>query len=481
MDSVKDLTKLGISYSSTRRYSGNLRPYDGLYGPWNSINEFVYTMNGDIINDSNVKNFIRDHIGVGLTIGIIEDGNVVEYWKIKEGGQFVKKKANDVVDTYSTAIILATSGNIGNIINVRENETVDGVEYEAGMYMVTGNGTLEKISFDKDTSKILDNIEEYSTDEELPKNQYISNIVKENGSIVPISKPLDTENILLKGNDSESLDEFLRVTGVNIGSIEDGDVIPNGMGLDELIKRILNKEIDVKIGNKPSVKLTGAPTVSVCEVGETLSGELGYVYTDGNFVGSENTYVTNQPAGCEIVENGVEYTPESNYNFFAVEGENAFSVKITYSQSTNTPVTNMGNESSVSIASGSCMDKKSVRGAYKFWYGHIDKEYLSELCGDEISQETIEHLKSLNWGWTNGGIESGVSLGDYENDENEMFFSVCPEGYKLYGEMLGLSVNPVINENIFDHTLGNGDIIRYSIYLWTASNVTYHNNSIIRI
>ena len=80
-----DIKSLGMPL-----YTDSLKSLDALYGPWDSLRDMIDTIYNRESTDDYFDKKIKA-IPVGATVGIIEDGTVVEYWKPVDGQGFVKK------------------------------------------------------------------------------------------------------------------------------------------------------------------------------------------------------------------------------------------------------------------------------------------------------------------------------------------------------------------------------------------------------
>lgn len=143
MSTTKNEFSKNGSYS-TRRYNASLKPLDALYGPWDSVDEFVHTVAED---DEAIIDDLSEVLETGLTIGIIEDGKVVEYWNPKNNIEFVKKAVGGSTggSTVSVTPSLTEGTEVAKI-------TVDGTE--AILYAPTpteGGGTSVTIADNLDT------------------------------------------------------------------------------------------------------------------------------------------------------------------------------------------------------------------------------------------------------------------------------------------------------------------------------------------
>ena len=99
-------------------------------------------------SDEEVEDFLKSDIAVGVTVGIYENGKVVEYWKPVEGGDFVKKSSTINVSSYEEALTYVTNEeNAGKIIVIPDKDGDS--EYESGVYVISENGELVKLGEDR--------------------------------------------------------------------------------------------------------------------------------------------------------------------------------------------------------------------------------------------------------------------------------------------------------------------------------------------
>lgn len=64
------------------------------YGPWNSVNEYK----------NYVANTLLTELKIGTTIGIIENGAIVEYWNNEDSSTFTKKSSSSIVNNSKITI-----------------------------------------------------------------------------------------------------------------------------------------------------------------------------------------------------------------------------------------------------------------------------------------------------------------------------------------------------------------------------------------
>lgn len=80
----------------TKLYNSNIEPLDALYGPWDSLDEFIKTVAEDpnlVISD------VLQDLTPGLTIAVINGDIIEEWWNPIAGKPFVKKQVeNDIQD-----------------------------------------------------------------------------------------------------------------------------------------------------------------------------------------------------------------------------------------------------------------------------------------------------------------------------------------------------------------------------------------------
>lgn len=154
-----------------------------------------------------------------------------------------------------------------------------------------------------------------------------------------------------------ALDADITVMGVTVGTLSNNQKLTKGMSLSDILKKILIKVIDAKVGALPSVTLsaTGITNGQRVEVGSSVTATLSHTYTDGKFVGAESAYSYNQAAGCtkgavKYFCNGSEV--ESPHTPSLTEGTYAYKCTVAYGANTNKPIKNNGTQSSVSIPAG---------------------------------------------------------------------------------------------------------------------------------
>lgn len=192
-----------------------------------------------------------------------------------------------------------------------------------------------------------------------------------------------------------SIENEIKVTGVNIGSYKDGTSITAGTSVEEILRNILTNKIGVKISKTPQLTMSLTKSGSF-EVGETVEGSINVSYYDGQFSG-ETGYNYTLSAGCSEPEN-YTYTmngddlENNNYSIPSIsEGTTTFTVSGTHGPSTNIPIDNTGEElNDIKIESKTISTSKDIKAYYKYFYGYV--EYNRDLS--EITDETLNSLSS---------------------------------------------------------------------------------------
>jgi len=102
----------------------------------------------------------------GQVLSVIED-NVVTVYKINTNRELEEiaggSPSSIVADNYASALTLATSDNIGQIIDVKndytEGEGETATTYTSGLYIVTGSNTISKLGVSSASGDIASDVE----------------------------------------------------------------------------------------------------------------------------------------------------------------------------------------------------------------------------------------------------------------------------------------------------------------------------------
>lgn len=268
-----------------------------------------------------------------------------------------------------------------------------------------------------------------------------------------------------EGSGNSTTNKEITIAGVNVGNLKDGDVIPEGTSLTELLERMLRKAIGVKAVN-PSVTLTGVSLGNTYEVGTVIDLTLGYNYTDGKFEG-ESGYTYSVNAGCE--NESVTYfknnnaLSSSNDRLTVIEGNTSYKVTIDYNNSTVVPVNNIGENVDIVIPSGSASDTKNVKGAYKYFMGYSTKTSYDQFNSDDVRDLTVKT------GYINGST-SVVGSTAIKSDGTSIVIA-CPNKYTLKSIQNGVGADILSNFESGEVTVTTGESETiYTVYVYPITN-----------
>lgn len=263
---------------------------------------------------------------------------------------------------------------------------------------------------------------------------------------------------------SSATDKPITVTGVSVGNLSNGFVIPEGSTLTDVLELLLCKTIGVK-SVSPSVVLTGESLGSTYEVGTTVNLQLGYVFTDGKFVG-ETGYSYSVNANCAVKEavyskNGAVLGSSSD-SLVVPEGDTKYMVSVKYDGSTVVPVNNMGEDVNVSIAAGTATSTKSVKGLYKYFVGYSAKTSYDQFTSDDV--------RALNA--STGYLSGNKSVAESAMTSNGTSIVIaCPSKYTLKSIQNGVGASILANFKSGEVAVRTGDIdTMYTVYVYPITN-----------
>lgn len=179
--------------------------------------------------------------------------------------------------------------------------------------------------------------------------------------------------------------EEIIVTGVNVGNLSNGTVIPAGTDIMGFLAKMLAKELGVS-ATKPSAKLAGDSNATV-EKGTVLSGKVyTATYTDGKYTGVSG-YSYTQAAGCPMngcTWSGVIGTETVNGNVYTMTAGDitvnetvTIKATIAYGAATNVPKTNFGNDVTTGlITAGNAVTSTIIyTPSLKWWVGSSESKF----------------------------------------------------------------------------------------------------------
>lgn len=245
---------------------------------------------------------------------------------------------------------------------------------------------------------------------------------------------------LLTAVDSLLEDEGgIKVMGVNVGNLHNGDIIESGTTIWAVIKRMLTNVIDVH-AVAPTITMSSTVSTRKVEVGTTVSQTFSVAYTDGSFVGNEG-YAYSVSAGCSegsttYYKDGVALADASNTTTFGSVGSVVFSAATAYGASTVTPKKNDGTNSSVSIASGTAASSITYTVSKKVFYGGN----VGRLDNDHDIREQLDSVwngaATLDIGYVGVGVlvvmPSGRSISSAVTSNNETWKSATKDSFTYY-------------------------------------------------
>ena len=261
-----------------------------------------------------------------------------------------------------------------------------------------------------------------------------------------------------------STEKPITVTGVNVGNLANGSVIPKGTSLTQLLEMMLCKTIGVT-AKKPKVTLVGASLGNTYEVGTPIYITLGHTYIDGEFVG-DTGYNYSTKAGC--TPNKVTYYKndvalKSNTDQFVVTpGNTNYKVTVEYNASTTIPVNNVLEQLNITIPVGSVSSEQSITGAYKYFMGYSDKTDPSQFTSTDVRNLVIksDFIKGKTTITSDTLTSDGTSI-----------VIACPKENALVSVQNGLGASIIDNFESGEVTINNGNIETvYTIYVYPITN-----------
>lgn len=276
-----------------------------------------------------------------------------------------------------------------------------------------------------------------------------------------------------------ALDEAITVMGVSVGALANGSTLKKGISLSDILKQILIREIDAKVGAYPSTKLnvTGVSANGTYEVGTSLTATLSHTYTDGKFVGADSLYQYNLAAGCAEGETTYNFDTSkvtSPHTFVVTEGGHLMNCETNYGASTAKPKKNNGTASAVSIPAGTATSR-TFNFTGKF-YGYVG--YSTKTAGSQFDSASIKKLAAAKQYLTVNGSTTLLS-GGATSDGTSIVIAV-PARYKLAGiqNSLGVSILENFNTPVQVNYTNGETTTAYHVYVYpitSGAKVAYKN------
>ena len=202
------------------------------------------------------------------------------------------------------------------------------------------------------------------------------------------------------GISEPELSHGINVIGLDAGDYHDGDVIPAGTLMEDVLRTLLTHTIDVH-AVAPKLSLTVTVRDSNDDIIEGTNIEIGTPikisvttdFTDGKFVGDEG-YDYEIDAGCELT--GVEWTvnnvPVAGEEYTTIMESGTLIIQATagYSESHARPLKNTGVESTAHIDEGSVLSSVVVLSGVE--YGYYDN--VTKITASSFDDPTKYPVKS---------------------------------------------------------------------------------------
>lgn len=239
------------------------------------------------------------------------------------------------------------------------------------------------------------------------------------------------------------------VVSMNLGEMTDGTHVDVGEKIEDVVRKMLQKSVDVK-ATRPTQTITCSRTLpSNIEVGSSLSFTLTSVLKDGYFESDDKTAYPNDKfdqvnapnahngkldAGCTAVDisyymNGTETASGSITISSFTENTYTFGASIEYSASSVVAKKSTGADSEVNIPSGTVgpETKYTINGKYKAFIGTTEAIYDS---GDKPYRNvftTKASLSTLTSAWINKTGSTQVAESIISTNEKPSIVLVIPD------------------------------------------------------
>lgn len=291
--------------------------------------------------------------------------------------------------------------------------------------------------------------------------------------------------------DKLCITEDFQVTGVTVGNLTSGVDIHRGDDIMTLLKKMLQKTIDVK-ASAPTAVLTPTGNTDV-EYG-TVPNDLAFTVTmtQGKFVAAESGWNTNQAMNCKltdvkidgnaaaIAENGMSatYTVAGT----AIKAVKTVSATATVSANTVVPKKNDGENSTVTYNGGTFTVTGTKTWTPKFYY------YVGYAAKTTVASLTSADVKALNAKTDKIPITGGnqTLVSDPITSDGKSIIIAVPSVYKLATVQNGVGASIL---GSFSETgqmtveCADGATYSYNVYIYPITNgaqVEFKNVTLVK-
>lgn len=275
------------------------------------------------------------------------------------------------------------------------------------------------------------------------------------------------------------LNDAIKVMGVTVGNLKDGTTIEKGASLQEILRRILCKTIDV-VANAPTATMTNQATN--VEYGSTVNDTpVSITLTQGKFTAAEAGWTTNQAMDCHLTAasiNGSAATLAENkmsasYTIpgFVCTSVQKFTGSVTVSANTVVPTKNDNTPSAKTYAGGTLnvSGSRSWTPIYKAYLGYSENLLATSFTSDQVrALNTV--VKDVAMSPAGVTLQSGAV-----KSNGKSIVIACPPGYRLTGIQNGLGADITgsftSTGTVSVNCANNADAAKnYTVYVYPIAN-----------
>lgn len=291
--------------------------------------------------------------------------------------------------------------------------------------------------------------------------------------------------------DKLCITEDFQVTGVTVGNLKSGDDINRGDDIMTLLKKMLQKTIDVK-AEAPTAVLSPTGNTDV-EYG-TVPADLNFTVTmtQGKFTAAESGWNTNQAMNCKltdvkidgnaatIAEGGMSatYTVAGT----AIKAVKTVSATATVSANTVVPKKNNGENSTKTYAGGTITvtGTKTWTPKFNYYIGYADKTTVASLTSADVKALNAKKAMIPITGGNQTLVSSSITSNGYS------IIIAVPNVYKLATVQNGVGASIL---GSFSETgqmsveCADGVTYSYNVYIYPITNgaqVEFKNVTLVK-